>query len=319
MITGKDKFELFNNFKTFAESYGYIVKDIKEISYGLQFDLSLNKKNGVIRIYEGKKGVRFDFSQLKDSDFLSTIESLISSNGQIEVTKSPTTKANKTTKATKSSKPPLSSEEFPEEIIGIDESGKGDYFGPLVIAGVFVSKGNVEYLKQIGVMDSKKLSDKQIAELSVKIKKLCPYTIVTIGNKKYNELYDKINNLNKLLAWGHARAIENLIEKTACQFALSDQFGDEGLIKKALLDKGKTITLYQRHKAEEIISVAAASILARNEFVSRLTILSNEYKLKLPKGASTQTVQAAKQFVFEHGKQELINIAKLHFKTTGQL
>lgn len=311
-MTGKDKFELLTKFKTIAEPLGYLIKDIKEINYGLQFQLTIANKNGTIRIYEGKKGVRFDFSQIKDSELLHMVEKLTLSS---ETQKGDT----RPTRNNEKKKPTLNTENFPDDMIGTDESGKGDFFGPLVIAGVYVNKQSAEILREIGVMDSKKLSDNQIADLATKIKHICPYTVVAIGNQKYNELYNKIKNLNKLLAWGHARAIENLLETNECQYVLSDQFGDEALIKKALLDKGKTITLFQRPKAEEIISVAAASIIARNEFVNRLNKLSAKYKLDLPKGASTKTVQIAKQFVSEHGKQELTNVAKLHFKTTEQL
>ncbi|TMU83798.1 ribonuclease HIII [Bacillus sp. BHET2] len=209
--------------------------------------------------------------------------------------------------------------DIPSSLIGVDESGKGDYFGPLVIAGVFVDEKTSEILRAIGVMDSKKLSDKQISELALKIKSTCPYTIVAIGNEKYNDLYTKIKNLNKLLAWGHARTIENMLEKVDCQSALSDQFGDSTLIEEALLSRGKQIRLYQRTKAEEIIAVAAASIIARDEFVKRLKQLSFKYNLNFPKGASKKTIEIANQFILLHGKGELAKIAKLHFKTTEQI
>lgn len=309
MINGTDKFDLLDKFKPIIESQGWSIKDVKEINYGIQFRIITTSNEALIRIFEGKKGVRFDFSQVKDASLLSLLESLVSPG------KSSEKKSTKTT----SSSVPSNSEVYPEDMIGTDESGKGDFFGPLVIAGVYVTKQNAEILREIGVMDSKKLSDNQIASLAEKIKGVCPYTVVTIGNKKYNELYSKINNLNKLLAWGHARVIENLLEKVDCSHVLSDQFGDEGLIKKALLEKGKTITLFQQHKAEEIISVAAASIIARNEYVSRLNQLSTKYKMVFPKGASTQTVQIAKQFASQYNKRELEVVAKTHFKTMEQI
>jgi ribonuclease HIII len=309
MIEGNDKYDLFTKFKSIAESKGWLVENVKEINYGLQFQIKVDNKHGVVRIFEGKKGVRFDFSQVKDLELLSKLEHFFSSDSNRETKSLPS--SNKAAAITL--------ETFPEEMIGTDESGKGDFFGPLVIAGVYVNKTNAQMLGELGVMDSKKISDRQIADLALKIQSICPYTVVAIGNEKYNELYNKIKNLNKLLAWGHARAIENLLEKTNCQYVLSDQFGDEGLIKKALLDKGKTITLFQRPKAEEVISVAAASIVARNEFVNRLDRLSAKYKLNLPKGASTNTIQIAKQFVSNYGKQELANVAKLHFKTVEHL
>jgi len=208
----------------------------------------------------------------------------------------------------------------PDELIGTDESGKGDYFGPIVIAGVYVNSSIASELRKIGVQDSKKLSDAQIILLAQKIKKICPfYSVVSIGNEKYNELYEKMKNLNTILGWGHARAIENVLEKVECKDALSDQFGDQKIIESALLKKGKTIRLRQRPKAEENIAVAAASILARNEFILKLEKMSTDYKLTFPKGASSQVIAAAKVFIEKYNKDELEKVAKLHFKTTGQL
>ncbi len=202
--------------------------------------------------------------------------------------------------------------------IGTDESGKGDYFGPLVVAGVFINEETKQKLIELGVKDSKKLSDNKIRDLAVKIKSICKYSIVPIGPEKYNELYDKIGNLNKLLAWGHARAIENILEDTNCENALTDQFGDENFVLNALLKKGKNIKLVQRPRAEEDVGVAAASILARDEFLRRLHKLSQCHRLNLPKGASQQVVIAAREIIKRKGEEELKKIAKLHFKTTKE-
>lgn len=309
MITGNDKFDLFANFKAIAESKKWSITKMKEINYGLQFSLSINEHVGIVRIFEGKKGVRIDLSQIKNEELLLQIEKSLSLINNKDSSK---TKSKNTAKK-------VTNDIYPDELIGVDESGKGDFFGPLVIAGVFVNKNNGELLKELGIMDSKKLSDSQILELSKIIKRICPYSVVSISNKKYNELYIKIKNLNRLLAWGHARTIENLVEKTDCKVALSDQFGDKSLIEKALLEKGKEITLFQRTKAEEITAVAAASIIAREEYIKRLEKLSEKYKITLPKGASTKTIQVAKKIVTQYGKDELEEVAKLHFKTMEQL
>ena len=144
--------------------------------------------------------------------------------------------------------------------IGIDESGKGDYFGPLVIAAVFVTPALEQDLALMRVRDSKKISDARILEMAPDIRLLCPHSLVAIGPQRYNELYAKIKNLNRLLAWGHARALENLLQKVDCDLAIADQFGDERLILNALQEKGKQIRLVQRTKAESDLAVAAASI-----------------------------------------------------------
>ena len=203
------------------------------------------------------------------------------------------------------------------ERIGIDESGKGDYFGPLVIAAVFVDATTQGELRLMEVRDSKKLSDGRVLEMAPDIKTICPHSVIAIGPQKYNELYAKIKNLNRLLAWGHAKALETLLERgITCERAISDQFGDERLVLSALQEKGKKIILEQRTKAESDLAVATASVLARAEFLLRLKRLSGEVGTTLPKGASPAVELAAKMIIKKHGQERLRSVAKLHFKTT---
>jgi ribonuclease HIII len=203
--------------------------------------------------------------------------------------------------------------------IGIDESGKGDYFGPLVIAAVFVTPATQQDLMLMGVRDSKKISDGRIGEMAPEIRLLCPHSTVSIGPQRYNELYGKIKNVNRLLAWGHARALENLLRQVDCDLAIADQFGDERLILNALQENGKLIRLVQRTKAEADVAVAAASILARAEFLGRLERLSQELNMMLPKGASPAVELAGRVVIKKYGRDRLQTIAKLHFKTTKQI
>lgn len=204
----------------------------------------------------------------------------------------------------------------PIERIGIDESGKGDYFGPLVIAAVFVDATTQGELSLMEVRDSKRISDGRILEMAPDIKTICPYSVIAIGPQKYNELYAKIKNLNRLLAWGHAKALETLLERVPCTRAISDQFGDERFILNALQERGRKIQLEQRTKAESDLAVAAASILARAEFLLRLKRLSDDIGTTLPKGASPAVELAGKMIVKKHGQERLGTVAKLHFKTT---
>jgi ribonuclease HIII len=206
--------------------------------------------------------------------------------------------------------------EFTGTRIGIDESGKGDYFGPLVIAAVLVTRETEPELKLMQVRDSKRISDGRILELAPDIRALYPHSIVAIGPQRYNELYAKIRNLNRLLAWGHARALENLLAQHSSGVAISDQFGDERFILNALMDKGKDIKLIQLPKAEADLAVAAASILARAEFLTRLKRLSEEVGTTLPKGASATVELAGRMLVKKHGVERLKTVAKMHFKTT---
>lgn len=200
--------------------------------------------------------------------------------------------------------------------IGVDESGKGDYFGPLVIAACYVGPEHLAELE--GVKDSKKVTDIQALRLSDVIKRTCPYSVVAIGPSKYNDLYEKTPNLNKLLSWGHAQAIENVFASQPSSMALSDRFGDPSMIRSLLAKKGVVINLVSQTKAESDIAVAAASILARAEFLRRLKKLGEEIGIELPKGA-TNVIPTGKRVVASHGKDCLRQVAKLHFKTTLQV
>lgn len=203
--------------------------------------------------------------------------------------------------------------------IGTDESGKGDYFGPLVIAAVYADSDLSAKLIEIGAKDSKKLADSQILQLDEKIRRLCPYSVVAIGPGKYNELYDKIRNLNKLLAWGHARALENLLNQVKCSEAITDQFGDERFVRNALMKRGREITLEQHPRAEADPAVAAASILARAEFVKRLKALSGEIQFELPKGADRNVDSVGREIYRKLGLDGLKKVAKTHFATTAKV
>jgi len=207
---------------------------------------------------------------------------------------------------------------------GVDESGKGDFFGPLSIAGVYVNESVINAWKEVGIRDSKNISsDKKIHELAEIIRKTpgCVTDSVVVGNEAYNRLYAKMRSVNTLLAWGHARVIENLMGKRyqmnpSPVKAISDQFAaSKTVIEKALMSQGKEIQLVQRHKAEEDIAVAAASILARDEFVNGLVKLEQQFGMKFPKGASAAVDAAAKKFVKERGAEELAKVSKLHFRT----
>ncbi len=208
--------------------------------------------------------------------------------------------------------------------LGVDESGKGDFFGPLCVAGVYVNEKVITSWKDAGIKDSKNISsDKRIRELAELIveTKGCVTSVVPIGNEAYNRLYTKMNSVNAMLAWGHARVIENLMGQRhrmvpAPVRAISDQFASsKDVVAKALMSLGREIELVQRHKAEEDIAVAAASILARNEFVKRLGALEKHYGMALPKGASAAVDAAAKEFVERFGAEELGRISKMHFRT----
>jgi ribonuclease HIII len=206
---------------------------------------------------------------------------------------------------------------------GIDESGKGDFFGPLVVAGVYVDGDIAREFLKIGVVDSKKIgSDRRIKELASLIVQApgATHNVVMIGPERYNELYRKFANLNDLLAWGHARVIENLLAaRPDCPRALSDQFANPRVIKNALLERGKAIKVDQRTKAESDVAVAAASILARERFVNWLENQGKAVGLTLPKGVSAQVKAAACDLVARAGPDALKRFAKVHFRTAAEV
>jgi ribonuclease HIII len=211
-----------------------------------------------------------------------------------------------------------------EPHMGIDESGKGDFFGPLVIASVYTDAKTVEFLKELGAKDSKKISSDRVAlQMASDIRKKLEgkYAIVAIGPEAYNRMYAKIANVNRLLAWGHARAIENLLEKVPdCPRALSDKFGPTARIERALMEKGKKIKMDQRTKAESDPAVAAASILARAGFLMALRKMEKDFGIEtVPKGCSAKVKQIAKELVANKGPDILLKTCKCHFRTTDEV
>jgi ribonuclease HIII len=208
--------------------------------------------------------------------------------------------------------------------IGVDESGKGDFFGPMCVAGVYVNESVINAWRDAGVRDSKNISsDKKISDLAKLIRETpgCVTTVVPIGNEAYNRLYSKMRSVNTVLAWGHARVIENLMGQRHRMNpppvrAISDQFASsKSVIEKALMSMGKQLELMQRHKAEEDVAVAAASILARDEFVKRLAALGKDFGVALPKGAGANVDALAKDLFTQHGATALAKISKMHFRT----
>ena len=215
------------------------------------------------------------------------------------------------------------SPEMFEPHFGVDESGKGDFFGPLVISGVYVDRGIGRKLLDAGVVDSKRIgSDNRIRALADTIRKtsLGLVETVLIGPAKYNELYEKFGNLNKLLGWGHARVIENLLaKKPACPRSLSDQFADARVISASLLKHGRKIAIEQRPRAESDIAVAAASIVAREAFINWLERKSKELGIRLERGVSPSVKDTARKLVEMNGPDALREVAKVHFRTAHEI
>jgi ribonuclease HIII len=207
--------------------------------------------------------------------------------------------------------------------MGIDESGKGDFFGALVACAVYVDPDIAHAMQEIGVKDCKQLTDKAVFFIGNKTRQLLGpkrFALVSIGPEAYNRLYAKMRNVNTLLAWAHARCIENLMETVPdCPRAVADQFGAKQVIERALMKKGRSIKLEQRHKAESDIAVAAASVLAREAFLRGLGRLGETFGIQAHKGASEQVKASAIELIKKSGPEVLLKACKCHFRTADQV
>ncbi len=208
-----------------------------------------------------------------------------------------------------------------DQYIGTDESGKGDYFGPLVIGAVYVDKKTSAELEKVGVKDSKLISDNGIKILEPKIKKIVEgnFEIIQINPEKYNQLYQSFKNLNKLMAWAHSKSIENLVLKSKCINVISDKFGNEKLISDELKKKQIEINHFQTAKGERFTAVAAASILARAKVIDWFYFKSKELGFDIPKGGGDTVNVAAKRVFNQFDDKYLMKMIKFHFKNSQSI
>lgn len=283
----------------------YFVTGISKGNYNFNFQIKKPKSNVNVVVYYGKKGYKIVVQGNPNSQLYSEIHNKIFS---------PIFENHPAN--SKNDKP-----DEPDYYIGVDESGKGDFFGPLIIAGFYTTPEIKKDLIQLNVQDSKELSDQKVIEIASVLKeKFADYfTIVQIYPKKYNELYSKIKNLNTLLAWGHSRCIENILSKHKVPVAICDQFGNESYIKNALMKEGKQIELIQTTKAERFIGVAAASILARNAFLEWIKKAEERIGMQIPKGANEMVKETARKIIEQFGRETLYEYVKAHFKTMNEL
>ena len=207
-------------------------------------------------------------------------------------------------------------------VIGSDEVGTGDYFGPITVAAVFIAKRQLPELKKLGLKDSKLLTDWQIYDLAEMIKPKVTYDLLTLANPKYNELRDKGITQGKMKAMLHNQALRHVIQKLGNQpydAILIDQFADPKLYFNHLSGQPDIITdrVYFQTKAESLhLSVAAASIIARQAFLDEMDRLSEEVGIQLPKGAGDQVDKIAARLIREKGMNYLRNGAKVNFSNT---
>ncbi len=212
---------------------------------------------------------------------------------------------------------------------GSDESGKGDYFGPLVVCCAYTDERLSDEMVKMGVKDCKQMTDASVLASGAKLRALLGptgYSVVKLGPAAYNRLYAKMRNINRMLAWAHGTAIEELLEKRpGCSRVVVDQFAPtEVTIKRALKTRGKAAEVVQRHKAESDIAVAAASVIARELFLRDMKKMGEEISIdaefSMPLGSSDPRVRAtAEDMVRKNGPIWLMNHCKAHFQTTDKV
>jgi ribonuclease HIII len=210
--------------------------------------------------------------------------------------------------------------DFTAPTVGSDESGKGDYFGPLVVAAVGLSPKELVYLEEARITDSKAMRPAAIKASAAEIERMVEArSVVAVSPEKYNELYPRFRSLNPLLAWCHGRAIENVLERYDAEIVVVDKFCDETTFRRGLLERGRKKELVLRTRAESHPAVGAASILASAAFTRALERLSREFDVVLPKGSSSQVTATARRLLRNRGPEVLRRVAKLHFSITGKL
>lgn len=269
----------------------------KNIAYGVSYIFQLKGSNVIVNVYDKEKnGKRKVMLQGKCESFIEELSKLLIENSEQKS---------------------ISDYNYNETRIGIDESGKGDYFGPLVVGGVLVDKDEIKYLEQLGVRDSKKISDKKIIELFSQFSKNILWDKVVVSPERYNQLYSKLQNINKLLAWGHSRVAENLLEKSSkkCTLIIVDKFAKyDSRIENALMEKSRKCKLIQVHKGERDVAVATASVVARAVFITEMKTLSEKFDFDFAFGVSDLVKNQRVGFLKKYGNSELDKVAKLHFK-----
>ncbi|MBN1998813.1 ribonuclease HIII [candidate division KSB1 bacterium] len=278
---------------------GFSTSEVKQISYGIQFAVAKNDWTGIMRIYQNTEGtIKYDYSQLNNPGYTQEIMQLVE----------------------------FANPDFIDKPgIGCDESGKGDYFGPLVCAAVCVNKDQMLRLKSLGVRDSKSISDARIERLADDIKKITgtAWSVFVLTPEQYNVQYALfISNgkkLNELVAWAHAQTVSDLLQRIPARRIIIDQFAEPSLIRSALFGPAEELEIKITPKAEIFTPVACASILARAEYVASLRALQERFRMDFPKGASSQVIQAGREFIHRHGMEKLSMAAKLHFKTTQNI
>ncbi len=312
---------LQNNLKQKLSNNGFHFQGTKPLNYGISL---LFEDGKILNLYNGKKGASAVLAGKINQSERKLFEEAISAVLQkgpstLKPKQSPgsfSSSAQRTPQQSSSSPSNLFS--FDQTWVGCDESGKGDFFGPLVVCAVAFKPEQVEHFAQLGIQDGKKLSNARVHHYAHIIQDSLPYKVCSFFPEEYNRDYP--GNLNHFLSDLHAQVIGELAQQEKITHAISDQFGNPARLRKTLRNKGpENLELISLPRAEQDIAVAAAGILARSLFLQALEELSNEAGQNLPPGAGPQVLAAGKTLVRSQGESSLRKYAKLHFKTREQI
>ena len=212
---------------------------------------------------------------------------------------------------------------FFEDQIGSDEVGVGDFLGPMIVVAAFVGKHDIDKLRELGVQDSKKMTDKHILEIGPEIVKQFKFSKLTLPNEKYNEILDRGENLNSMKAKMHNRALLNMHKQYEDVLNIFvDQFATEKTYYKYLNDPNEELVkgIIFKTKGESFFPcVALASVIARYAYLKEMEALSKKYQMNFPFGASGKVTAFAKEFVEKYGEAELYKVAKKNFANYNEV
>lgn len=305
----KKLIEALEQLDKLARKYKLHLEDAKEISYGVQQEYSYFNEKGKLNIYYSARKDRISFTISSKHEGMRRKLNEVVLNLQ-----------------TLAFSPQIDDLHSWKSWVGSDESGKGDYFGPLVVAAFYCRYEDLIPLRELGVRDSKELKDNQIDIIARKVMARYPnnFQQLVLIPSKYNELYIRFKeskkNLNHILAWAHSKAIATLVRRFNPEGIFVDRFTKQNLVDYYLAsEKCDNYDIIQEHQGERDVAVATASIIARHKFNSGIDYYSKLYGMKFPKGGGKQTIVAGKEFVAKYGVEKLNEVAKLHFKNSGSI
>lgn len=286
--------EEINKLRDIFIKENYLVDTPVKKEYNYEVNISKGKDRLKLLVYFGKKGIRSVLQGNIKSELYRQIDSLINMTLNF-------------------SEPEI---EEPEFYIGTDESGKGDFFGPLVIAAFAYDQTVKENISGLNIRDSKELSSDEIKFIASEIKKKFGdrFSVIVIHPSKYNKLYESFQNLNSIMIWAHTKAIDEIRKKYNYSTFVIDKFCKEDAIRNELVKKYNDFNLILTEKAERFKGVALASIIARDRILNWFENKSRELKIDLPLGASEKVNDVASHIIKKYGKKFLDDLVKLHFK-----